>query len=66
MNKYQAVKTLKLTKARVRKTCDTCGEAIEKGAEYWRESLRLLAKPPGLRLGSYCIACGKSEAGVVT
>lgn len=65
MNKYEAAKILTLTKARVRRTCDTCEEPIEKGVEYFRESLGLLAKPPGLRLGSYCIACGKAKGGVV-
>lgn len=61
MSKYANAKTLKPTKARSPKTCDTCGKVIEKGAEYFRESLGLLAKPPGLRLGEYCTDCGKAK-----
>jgi len=62
MNKYEEAKRLKLTKARAPRTCDMCRVMIEKGAEYFRESLGPLAKPPGLRLGSYCVACGEAKA----
>ena len=62
MNKYEEAKRLKLTKARVPRTCDRCRVVIEKGAEYFRESLGSLAKPPGLSLGSYCVACGAAKA----
>lgn len=61
MNKYEATKILKLMKARVPKACDTCGVSIEKGTEYFRESLGLLAKPPSFRLGSYCVTCGRAN-----
>jgi PHP family Zn ribbon phosphoesterase len=61
MNKYESAKKLKLTKARSAWTCETCGAAIDKGTEYFRESLGPIAKPPGLHLGSYCIACGKAK-----
>jgi hypothetical protein len=61
MNKYERAKVLTASKARVQKTCDKCGKSIEKGAEYFRESLGLLAKPPGVRLGNFCIACGKAK-----
>lgn len=66
MSKYEAAKTVKLTKARVQRTCDACGGAIERGAEYFRETLGFLAKPPGVRLRSYCIACRTAKAGIVT
>jgi hypothetical protein len=59
MNKYEAAIVLKLTRARVQRTCDRCGEAFGKGSEYFRESLGRLQKPPGFRLGSYCVPCGK-------
>jgi hypothetical protein len=58
MTKYDLVKTLKLTTARLPHTCNGCGGKIEKGSRYYRESLGLLAKPPGLQLRSYCLACG--------
>ena len=61
MRKYEVAKTLKLTKARVPRTCDVCGERIEKGVQYLRESLGSLAKPPGLHLESYCITCGNAK-----
>ena len=62
MKKYEAAMTLKLTTARVERACDTCGSRIERGAEYFRESLGLLAKPPGLRLKGYCIGCGTAKS----
>jgi len=61
MRKYDAEKSLKLTKARLEKVCAECGGAIRPGAEYFRETLRLLAKPPGIQLKSYCIGCGKKK-----
>jgi len=61
MNKYEAAKTLKVTRARLPGTCDICGTGIEKGAEYFRESLGPMAKPPGLRLKSLCTACGRAK-----
>jgi len=64
MNKYESAKTLKLTKARSPRTCETCGAAIDKGTEYFRESLGPIAKPPGLHLGSFCISCGRARGGV--
>jgi hypothetical protein len=62
MGKYEAAKTLKLTKARRPRNCDSCGVRIIKGTEYFRESLGPMAKPPGLQLNSFCIACGKAKS----
>jgi hypothetical protein len=61
VSKYGAAKTLKLTRARVARTCEACGRGIEEGAKYYKESLGLMAKPPGLHLGSFCLACGKAK-----
>jgi hypothetical protein len=66
MNKYESAKTLKLTKARSSRTCETCGAVIDKGTEYFRESLGLIAKPPGLHLGSFCVSCGRPSSRVLT
>ena len=61
MNKYEAAKTLKLTTARLARTCDSCGGSIGRGMEYYRESLGQMAKPPSVVLRSYCVACGKTS-----
>jgi hypothetical protein len=62
LNKYKNATTLKLAKARLGRHCDECGSTIEKGTEYFRESLGLMAKPPELRLRSFCAACGNAKA----
>lgn len=64
MHKYEAAKTLRLTTARVPKTCDSCGRSIGKGAQYYRQSLGQMAKPPSVVLRSYCISCGKTGASI--
>lgn len=63
MNKYEEAKTLTLKTARAARICDTCGSRIERGTEYFHESLGLLAKPPRLRLSSFCVDCGKAMSG---
>jgi hypothetical protein len=62
MNKYESAKTLKLTKARSQWTYEACGAVIEKETEYFRESLGPIAKSPELRLGSFCIPCGRARS----
>jgi hypothetical protein len=62
MSKYESAKTLKRTKARLPRSCDVCGAQIKKGAEYFRESLGLMAKPPGLYLRSFCLTCKSPKA----
>jgi len=61
LDKYKNATTLKLAKARFDRHCEGCGSKIEKGTEYFRESLGLMAKPPGLRLRSFCTACGNAK-----
>lgn len=57
MSKYENEKTLRITKARAPRICHECGNTIEKGSKYFRESLGFLAKPPGIKLKSYCTHC---------
>jgi hypothetical protein len=64
MNKYERAKALKLTKARSPMICESCAAAIDKGTEYFRESLGPIAKPPGLHLGAYCIGCGRGKTSI--
>jgi hypothetical protein len=61
MSRYDKIKTLKPAKARRRWTCHACGAAIERGEFYFRESLGLIAKPPGVELLSFWLACGKAR-----
>jgi hypothetical protein len=63
MSKYDAVKTLRLVKCRKQRHCDACGGTIEKGTEYLRESIGLIAKPTGLRLRGFCLRCRTPNGG---
>ena len=57
MSKYDNAKTLKLTKAGVSHACAKCGQTIQKGDMYYRESLGLIPKPLGMTLHSFCRMC---------
>jgi hypothetical protein len=63
MSKYESAKAIEMKKARVAHQCEACGRNIEKGQEYFRESLGLVAKPPGLHLRCFCIGCGEKYHG---
>jgi len=57
-SRYEALKVLQLTTARTEHVCQRCGAQIARGARYYRESLGLVCKPPGMRLKAYCEPCG--------
>ena len=59
MNKYENAKSLRLTKARKQALCVSCGNAIKKGQQYFRECIGPMAKPPNVQLKSYCLLCGR-------
>jgi hypothetical protein len=56
MSKYEALKFLKETKARIPHVCDRCGEEIEKGETYYPESTGRV-KALGIRLRKFCKEC---------
>lgn len=56
MSKYNGLKFLKETKARIPHSCDKCGTGVEKGEIYYPESLGGV-NAPGFRLKKYCKCC---------
>ena len=59
--KTRSGKLLKVTMAREPKSCDRCGAAIRKGAEYYRELPGPIRVPRQIHLGSFCAACGATK-----
>ena len=60
MSKYNGLKFLKPTKARVSHVCDNCGGEINKGEIYYPESIGRV-NAPGVRLGKFCRKCFEKE-----
>jgi len=56
MSKYDSLKFLKETKARIPHICERCGAGIEKGKIYYTESLGRV-NAPGVKLKKYCKGC---------
>ena len=56
-------KLLKLATAREPKSCDRCGAAIRKGAEYYRELPGPIRVPRQIHLGHFCAACVGTKRG---
>jgi len=56
MSKYDALKFLKETKARIPHDCDSCGQEIKKGEIYYPESIGRV-NAPGIRLRKFCKEC---------
>ncbi len=64
MSKYDALKFLKKTKARIWHTCDECGEEIEAGEIYYAESIGRV-RAPNIKLKKFCRKCyEKGEEGL--
>lgn len=57
MSKYNTLKFLKETKARIPHICSKCGENINKGDIYYSESIGRV-NALGLRLREFCYKCG--------
>jgi len=56
MSKYNSLKVLKETKARIGHICDKCAEEIGKGEIYYPESVGKV-NAPGLKLKKFCKNC---------
>lgn len=56
MSKYNNLKFLKETKARVLHVCDECGKKIKAGEIYYRESIGKV-NAPGIKLKKFCYKC---------
>jgi len=58
MSKYDSLKFLKETKARIVHVCEKCGKEIKKGEVYYSESIGRV-NAPGIKLKKFCYKCGK-------
>jgi len=58
MSKYDGLKFLKDTKARIVHTCDNCGKEIKKGEIYYPERIEMV-NATCIKLKKYCFKCGK-------
>lgn len=56
MSKYNALKFLKKTKARIPHVCESCAQEIRKGDIYYRESIGRV-NAPGIQLRNFCMKC---------
>lgn len=56
MSKYDNLKFLKETKARIPHTCYNCGNEINKGEIYYPESIGRV-NAPGIKLRKFCKKC---------
>jgi hypothetical protein len=60
VSKYNSLKFLKETKARVLHFCDNCDQEIQKGEIYYRESIGMV-NAPGIKLKKYCNNCNEKH-----
>lgn len=60
MTKYDNLKFLKETKARVAHDCNKCGEQIKSGEIYYPESIGRV-NAPGIKLKKFCKNCYKEH-----
>jgi hypothetical protein len=58
MSKYNSIKYLKKTKARISHICECCNEEIKKGEIYYPESVGRI-NAPGVKLRKFCMNCYK-------
>ncbi len=56
MSKYDDLKFLKETKARIPHNCENCNQEIKKGEIYYPESIGRV-NAPGIKLRKFCNNC---------
>ncbi len=56
MSKYDSLKFLKETKARISHICDKCGQQIKAGEIYYPESIGKV-NAPRIKLNKFCDNC---------
>ena len=56
MSKYNSLKFLKETKAKILHTCYNCGEEVKTGEIYYSESIGKV-NAPGVKLKEFCKKC---------
>lgn len=61
MSKYDALKFLKATRARIPHVCDSCNQEIKEGEMYYRESTGGV-NAPGIKLRAFCRRCCERES----
>ena len=59
-SKYQTALELKWQRARKHWKCYACGQEINPGDYYYRQSLGLINKPPRVTLNTFCAECADS------
>ena len=56
MSKYNTLKILKKTKARISHLCNKCNKEIQSGEIYYAESIGKI-NAPGIKLRKFCVIC---------
>ncbi len=59
-SKYERAIELKRVRARKLAECLACGDPINPGDHYYRQSLGRISKPPRLQLSAFCLSCKDS------
>ena len=59
-SKYEHALELKRTRARKPWVCYSCGDPINPGEDYYRQSLGMIGKPPRVQLNAFCMNCEDS------
>ncbi len=59
-SKYEHAIELKRTRARKPWTCYSCGDPIDPGENYYRQSLGMIKKPPRIYMSAFCVNCKDS------
>ena len=61
VSEYESAIELRRTRAKKLRECYSCGSAINPKDYYYRQSLGLIRKPPGVQLNAFCLDCRHSS-----